>query len=256
DPVRIEQVISNLIVNAIQYTPADGTIHVSVGSSGPDAVVRVHDSGMGISADMLPRVFDLFAQGDRTLDRPQGGLGIGLTLAKSLAEAHGGTIEAWSAGLGQGSEFTVRLPRVPAPAIEATAPVEPPGPAPRRILVVEDSQDARDMLRIYLAQSGHQVFEAADGPSAVEAAARVSPDIARVDVGLPGLDGYEVARRIRATADGQRMLLVALTGYGQPQDTRRALDAGFDAHLVKPFDRDRLSRLLATAPAGAREEET
>jgi len=256
DPFRIEQVITNLIANAIQYTPADRAIHVSVGSSGDRAIVRVRDSGIGISADMLPRVFDLFAQGNRPLDRPQGGLGIGLTLARSLVEAHGGTIEAASGGPGQGSEFTLRLPRVPAPAAEPERDPEAAPASPCRILIVEDSQDARDMLRIYLAQSGHQVFEAADGLGAVEAARRARPDVALVDIGLPGLDGFEVAERIRATPEGRDMFLVALSGYGQPKDQHRAREAGFDAYLVKPFDRDRLSRLLTAARRFPAEGET
>lgn len=248
DPVRAQQIVTNLIVNAIKYTPADGTIHVTVGATDDSAVVRVADSGIGISAAMLPRVFEPFAQGDRTLERSPGGLGIGLTLARRLVEAHGGTIEAESGGAGRGSVFTVRLPRLTTAQGEpAAAVVGEPGIAPRRILLVEDSQDARDMLRMYLAQLGHQVYEAADGPSAVEAALRVLPDVALIDIGLPGVDGYEVARRIRATPDGRHLYLVAVTGYGQPKDRDQALAAGFDDYLVKPFDRDRLATLLVAA---------
>ena len=243
DPVRVQQIVTNLIVNAIKYTPADGTIHVTVGAPDDSAVIKVADSGIGISAAMLPRIFEPFAQGDRTLDRSPGGLGIGLTLARRLVESHGGTIEAESGGAGRGSAFTVRLPRLATPQ-EPVATVGE-GAAPRRILLVEDSQDARDMLRMYLAQLGHQVYEAADGPSAVEAALRVLPDLALIDIGLPGVDGYEVARRIRATPDGRHLYLVAVTGYGQPKDRDQALAAGFDDYLVKPFDRDRLAKLLA-----------
>ena len=246
DPVRVQQIVTNLIVNAIKYTPADGTIHVTVGAPDDSAVVKVADSGIGISAAMLPRVFEPFAQGDRTLERSPGGLGIGLTLARRLVEAHGGTIEAESGGAGRGSVFTVRLPRLTTLQGEPVAAVGE-GAAPRRILLVEDSQDARDMLRMYLAQLGHQVYEAADGPSAVEAALRVLPDVALIDIGLPGVDGYEVARRIRATPDGRHLYLVAVTGYGQPKDRDQALAAGFDDYLVKPFDRDRLATLLAAA---------
>ena len=244
DPVRAQQIVTNLIVNAIKYTPADGTIHVTVGAAQDSAVVKVADSGIGISAAMLPRVFEPFAQGDRTLERSPGGLGIGLTLARRLVEAHGGTIEAESDGAGRGSVFTVRVPRLTTPQGAPAAAVGEPGAAPRRILLVEDSQDARDMLRMYLAQLGHQVYEAADGPSAVEAALRVLPDVALIDIGLPGVDGYEVARRIRATPDGRHLYLVAVTGYGQPKDRDQALAAGFDDYLVKPFDRDRLATLL------------
>jgi CheY-like chemotaxis protein len=246
DPVRVQQIVTNLIVNAIKYTPADGTIHVTVGAPDDSAVVKVADSGIGISAAMLPRVFEPFAQGDRTLERSPGGLGIGLTLARRLVEAHGGTIDAESGGAGRGSVFTVRLPRLTTLQGERVASVGE-GAAPRRILLVEDSQDARDMLRMYLAQLGHQVYEAADGPSAVEAALRVLPDVALIDIGLPGVDGYEVARRIRATQDGRHLYLVAVTGYGQPKDRDQALAAGFDDYLVKPFDRDRLATLLVAA---------
>jgi CheY-like chemotaxis protein len=245
DPVRVQQIVTNLIVNAIKYTPADGTIHVTVGAPDASAVIKVADSGIGISAAMLPRVFEPFAQGDRTLERSPGGLGIGLTLARRLVESHGGTIEAESGGAGSGSVFTVRLPRLTRPQEPVVAVGE--GAAPRRILLVEDSQDARDMLRMYLAQLGHQVYEAADGPSAVEAALRVLPDVALIDIGLPGVDGYEVARRIRATPDGRHLYLVAVTGYGQPKDRDQALAAGFDDYLVKPFDRDRLATLLAAS---------
>jgi len=248
DPVRVQQIVTNLLVNAIKYTPADGTIHVTVGAPDEAAVVKVTDSGIGISAAMLPRVFEPFAQGDRTLERSPGGLGIGLTLARRLVVAHGGTIEAESGGAGRGSVFTVRLPRLTPPRGEPAAGVCEAA-APRRVLLVEDSQDARDMLRMYLAQLGHQVYEAADGPSAVEAALRVLPDLALIDIGLPGVDGYEVARRIRATQDGRHLYLVAVTGYGQPKDRDQALAAGFDDYLVKPFDRDRLATLLAARRA-------
>jgi PAS domain S-box-containing protein len=243
DPVRLQQIVANLIVNAIKYTPAGGTIHVTVGREGDLAMVRVADNGIGISAEMLPRVFEPFAQGDRTLERAPGGLGIGLTLARRLVEAHGGTIAAASEGAGRGSTFTVRLPLVAPPAEGAEPAGESKDPA-RRILLVEDGQDARDMLRLYLAQLGHQVYEAADGPSAVEAALRLTPDMALIDIGLPGLNGYEVARRIRAAPAGKQMYLVAVTGYGQPKDREQALASGFDDYLVKPFDRDRMAALL------------
>ena len=179
---------------------------------------------------MLPRVFEPFAQGDRTLERAPGGLGIGLTLARRLVEAHGGTIEAASEGAGRGSTFTVRLPLV-APPAAGTEAADESKDAARRILLVEDGQDARDMLRFYLAQLGHHVYEAADGPSAVEAALRLTPDMALIDIGLPGLNGYEVARRIRADPAGKQMYLVAVTGYGQPKDREQALASGFDDYL-------------------------
>ncbi len=248
DPVRIQQVFSNLILNAVKYTGTGGTIAVSVSAGDDHAIVRVQDSGLGISPEMLPRVFDLFQQGEHSIERSQGGLGIGLTLAKRLVEAHGGTIDAYSEGRGRGSVFTVRLPRVPAPAARPALPSAAHGPAAaRRILIVEDSEDAREMLRLYLAESGHQVYEAVDGPRGLEAALRVRPEVALIDIGLPGLNGYEVVKRIRATPEGRKIFLVALTGYGQPEDHRRARQAGFDAHLVKPFDRGRLVAILAQA---------
>ncbi|HET8576119.1 MAG TPA: ATP-binding protein, partial [Methylomirabilota bacterium] len=247
DPVRIQQVFSNLILNAVKYTPGDGSIDLAVVASGDHAVVRIRDTGLGLAPEILPHVFEPFQQGDHTIERSQGGLGIGLTLAKWLVEAHGGTIEASSEGRGRGSQFTIRLPRVLAPAVKPVSPAAR-GPVPsRRILIVEDSEDARDMLRMYLTESGHQVYEAVDGPHGVEAALRVRPEVALIDIGLPGLDGYEVVRRLRATPEGRKMFLVALTGYGQPEDHRRARQAGFDAHLVKPFDRGRLVGLLAQA---------
>jgi CheY-like chemotaxis protein len=202
--------------------------------------------GFGIWAAWRPRVSAPVAPGPPPPAGAPGGLGIGLTLARRLVEAHGGTIEADSGGAGRGSVFTVRLPRLTTLQGEPVAAVCE-GATPCRILLVEDSQDARDMLRMYLAQLGHQVYEAADGPSAVEAALRVLPDVALIDIGLPGADGYEVARRIRATQDGRYLYLVAVTGYGQPKDRDQALAAGFDDYLVKPFDRDRLATLLAAA---------
>ena len=248
DPVRIQQVLSNLILNAVKYTPADGTINVSVSADDDRAIARVQDSGLGIPPEMLPRLFELFQQGDHTIERSQGGLGIGLALAKRLVEAHGGTIEAFSEGRGRGSLFTIRLPRASAPALRPAPPSVARRPAAaRRILIVEDSEDSRDMLRLYLVESGHQVYEAVDGPRGLEAALRVRPEVALIDIGLPGLDGYEVVRRIRATPEGKKIFLVALTGYGQPEDHRRARQAGFDAHLAKPFDRDRLVTLLSQA---------
>jgi signal transduction histidine kinase/integral membrane sensor domain MASE1 len=248
DPVRIQQVFSNLILNAVKYTGTEGRIDVSVAAADAQAVVRVQDTGLGIAPEMLPRIFEPFQQGEHTIERSQGGLGIGLTLAKRLVEAHGGTIEAYSEGRGRGSRFTIRLPKAQEPALRPAIPSAARGPAAtRRILIVEDNEDARDMLRLYLVESGHQVYEAVDGPRGIEAALRVRPEVALIDIGLPGLDGYEVVKRIRATPEGKRIFLVALTGYGQPEDHRRARQAGFDAHLVKPFDRGRLVTLLAQA---------
>jgi len=253
DPVRLEQVVCNLIDNAIKYTPPEGSIRVTVERSGEEAIVRVRDTGMGIAPELLPRVFDMFAQADGSLDRAQGGLGLGLTLVRRLIEQHGGSVAARSAGTNEGSEFIVSLPVAPAmeAAPEAAAPHEArdadfAGP-PRHVLLVEDNVDGREALRALLELGGHRVDVAVDGPSGIDAARRVAPDVALIDIGLPGLNGYQVAQALRA-AGGRRIRLVALTGYGQPEDRQRALDAGFDAHLVKPVDVDELTRVLADLP--------
>ena len=250
DATRLEQVVSNLVGNALKYTPASGTIRVTVAQDNRRAILRVTDTGIGMVPELLPHIFDLFAQGERGLDRTEGGLGIGLTLVKHVVELHGGSIDARSEGAGCGSEFTVRLPmtsaaadsRVLAPAIRPVADRA----RTRRILVVEDQADMRDILRLALESAGHLVADAADGPSAVDADKRFGPEVALVDIGLPGFDGYEVARRIRAAHGHAPIVLIAVTGYGQPEDRRRAAAAGFDLHVVKPVDIDRLEQLLAT----------
>jgi two-component system, sensor histidine kinase len=249
DPVRMEQVVNNLLTNAIKYTPAGGKIVVSVHPIDGHAEVRVCDNGMGITPDLLPRVFELFTQAERALDRSQGGLGIGLTLVRALVEMHEGHVTVQSDGPGRGSEFIITLPRIAAPQV--TAPVRKPAPAGvdgkgKRILVIEDQADARRALQRLLEIWGHKVDVAEDGVRGVDAATANPPEIALVDVGLPGLDGYEVARRLRATM-GKSIRLIALTGYGQPEDRDRAFDAGFDMHLVKPVDRDQLSDALYNA---------
>jgi signal transduction histidine kinase/ActR/RegA family two-component response regulator len=248
DETRFEQIVNNLVGNAIRFTPAAGAIEITLRAAGGEAVLRVRDTGVGIAPGMLPRVFDLFTQGERGPDRGAGGLGLGLTLVRRIAELHGGRVEAASEGPGHGSTFTVYLPAVATPP----APVAPPeaaarNGAPRRILVVEDNDDAREMLHHLLRLAGHEVLEATDGPSGLEATLRARPDVALVDVGLPGFDGYELARRVRATGDSS-IYLVALTGYGQPDDRRQAMESGFDAHLVKPVNPE---ALLAAIHAGA-----
>ncbi|MEA2711028.1 MAG: hypothetical protein QOF78_3629 [Phycisphaerales bacterium] len=247
DPLRMEQVINNLLTNAIKYTPAGGRIEVNVA---PDdvghAVLRVRDNGMGITHDLLPRVFDLFTQAERALDRSQGGLGIGLTLVRALVEMHDGRVTVQSDGPGCGSEFVISLPRIAAPHFAPTPQksIEPSVSGNRkRILVIEDQADARRALQRLLQIWGHDVDVAEDGVRGVDAAIAQPPEVALIDVGLPGLDGYEVARRLRI-ALGKSVRLVALTGYGQPEDRDRAFDAGFDLHLVKPVDRDQLSGAL------------
>jgi two-component system, sensor histidine kinase len=222
-------------------------VTVSVHPEESHAVFRVRDTGIGISQAMLPHVFDLFRQGETGLDRARGGLGIGLTLVRRLIELQGGTVTAASDGAGQGSTFTVRLPAIDAPPASVEAPRSTAGTIaamPLRILIVEDHDDAREMLRTALALRGHEVVEAKDGPGGVEMAERTRPDVALIDVGLPGFDGYEVARRVRRLG-GPTMRLVALTGYGRPEDRARARQAGFDAHLVKPVDPQQLPGALA-----------
>jgi PAS domain S-box-containing protein len=247
DGVRFEQILTNLLTNALKYTPAGGEVRVRVGIDGPHALLVVEDTGVGIPADLLPHIFDLFIQGERGLDRRQGGLGIGLTLVQRLVELHAGSIEAFSAGPGQGSRFTVRLAAIPGPAADEAPAVPASKPSvSRRVLVIEDNEDSRDMLRQLLEHAGHEVYDAGDGLQGIDAALRLEPDVALIDVGLPELDGYEVARRIRAESR-RDMLLVALTGYGLAEDRERALAAGFDLHLVKPIDFDRLFDVLATA---------
>ena len=244
DETRMEQVLGNLVGNALKYTPAGGEVCVRVTRDGAAAVLEVADTGPGIPPDLLGKVFEPFVQGDRGLDRAQGGLGIGLTLVKALAGLHGGTVEVTSAGAG--STFVVRLPSAAAPAAAPSDPVSSPAAdPPRRVLVVEDTDDAREMLCVLLTLAGHSVHEAGDGRTGIAVAAETGPDVALIDVGLPGLDGYEVARRIRATPGGASMRLIAMTGYGQSDDRRRALDAGFDAHLTKPVQSERLLAAIA-----------
>jgi PAS domain S-box-containing protein len=250
DATRLEQVVTNLVSNALKFTPPGGTIRVWAGLEDAGAVLRVSDTGAGMSAELLPRIFDLFVQGDQTADRASGGLGIGLTLVRQLVELHGGRIEARSAGAGQGSVFTIRLPLASTSAARGTTE-RPEAAPPCRILVVEDNTDARDMLLALLSLEHHDVVTASDGPAGVDAALRERPDIALIDIGLPGLNGYEVARRIRATETGRGIKLIALTGYGQAEDMRQAREAGFDLHLVKPVEPRRLDEALRSVRSGA-----
>jgi signal transduction histidine kinase/CheY-like chemotaxis protein len=244
DPIRLEQVLNNLVTNALKYTPPEGRVTISLAEEGDRVVLRVADNGVGIEPGMLERVFDLFAQAENSLDRAQGGMGIGLTLVRSLVELHGGTTRAESAGTGHGSTFTVSLPLLVS-AVETTGAYgrRRNAASSRRVVVVEDNADLREQLVALLQDSGHVVECAVDGLSGVDRIAAVRPEIALVDIGLPGIDGYEVARRVRALL-GRGVELVALTGYGQPDDRRRALEAGFDAHLTKPVTVSRLEELV------------
>ena len=244
DPVRLEQIVGNLLTNAIKYTPQGGSVRTEVFTEGASALVRVVDSGVGIAENMLPLVFDLFAQADRSLDRSQGGMGLGLTLVRNLVRLHGGEVEARSGGLGQGTELRVRLPLMtsvaPSKDEERASGVED---SPRRVVLVEDNEDIRFTLSQLLELLGHQVETAEDGPTGVEKILSTRPDVALVDIGLPGIDGFEVARRVRAKA-GRDVVLVAVTGYGQAADRAKTREAGFDAHLTKPVGIEELETML------------
>ncbi|MFY0563215.1 CHASE domain-containing protein [Archangium lansingense] len=251
DPVRLEQVLANLLHNAAKYSEPGGRITLTLAREAREAVVRVTDTGMGIPAEALPHLFEPFMQVARTLDRAQGGLGLGLTLVKQLVEMHGGRVEAWSAGVGRGSIFTVRLPllpeeRIPVVPVAAPAEREVSGDG-RRVLVVDDNVDAAELLGDVLEMDGHQVTVVHDGLAALERMSAIDPEVIFLDIGLPGMDGYEVARRIRARPGGAAPKLVAVTGYGQATDRQRSREAGFDAHLVKPVEIDRVLELVADA---------
>jgi signal transduction histidine kinase/integral membrane sensor domain MASE1/CheY-like chemotaxis protein len=247
DPARIAQIITNLLINAVKFTPPECNITLSTRAEGNLAVVRVEDTGAGIPAEMLTRIFASFVQAPSRIDRASGGLGVGLSIARRLAELHGGTLEAASEGIGKGSTFTLRLPRIPEPRPAAESTAAPAIDAtPCRVMIIEDNTDAREALREVLEASGHEVFDSGDGAAGARITLAVQPQVALIDIGLPDVDGYEVARQIRSAPEGRDVLLIALTGYGQPEDRRRAYDAGFDLHLVKPIDISVLSELIAT----------
>jgi PAS domain S-box-containing protein len=245
DPVRLEQVLSNLLSNAVKYTPPGGRIELEAG--GREALeITVRDDGVGIDPELLPRVFDPFVQGDRSLDRSEGGLGIGLTLVKHLIELHGGTCSIHSEGAGRGVEVRVRLPVASATAATAAPVRRPRRGADLRVLVVDDHRDAADMLAQSLTARGHFTCTAYDGPTGLERARLERPDVALLDIGLPGMDGYELGRRIRRTPGLESCVLVAITGYGQDADRRRSAEAGFTAHLLKPIDPATLQDILGS----------
>ncbi len=253
DAVRLCQVITNLLDNAAKYTEAEGSIRVAVEQEDSEGVVRIRDTGNGISAEMLPHIFDLFAQEDRSLARSEGGLGIGLSLVKKLVEMHGGRVEAISEGKGQGSELVVRLPlstEAEAPPPDALETAVPHREArPLRLLVVDDNVDAADSLSMVLQLLGHQVRTLYSGPAVLTSIREDRPDIVLLDIGLPGLDGYEVARRVRADPELAGVRLIAVTGYGQEDDMKRSRESGFFAHLVKPVDPARLQETLTALTA-------
>jgi len=249
DLPRLSQVVLNLLNNAAKFTPKGGHIRLTVERDGEMAAIRVHDTGIGISADLLPNVFDLFTQGDRSLDRTEGGLGIGLTLAQRLVKLHGGSVEVLSEGSGLGSEFVVRLPLL---AVPASAPqprqAESRPASSRRVLVVDDNQDATETLELLLQLWGHEVQSALNGPEALALAVEFRPEIILLDIGLPGMSGYEVARQLRQLPGFRDVFIVAVTGYGQESDRLNSQEAGFGHHLVKPVQPEVLQELIASAP--------
>ena len=254
DAGRLAQVFANLLTNSAKYTPPYGDVSVRAMGDRRMARVSVRDTGMGIAPDVLPHVFEVFVQGSRR-DAVRAGLGLGLAIVRSLTELHGGRVEARSSGLNQGSEFVVELPLLEAPPREAARPTPRDHPAPvgrpMRVLVVDDNLDAAEMLAEWLGAIGHAVRVAADGPTALEIAAEFKPDVALLDIGLPVMDGYEVARRLRDQPGCAKMRLIALTGYGQESDHDRSRRAGFEDHLVKPVDLDAITHAVSFPPAGA-----
>ncbi|MGH8259049.1 MAG: hybrid sensor histidine kinase/response regulator, partial [Steroidobacteraceae bacterium] len=258
DLTRLSQVIANLLINAAKYTPEGGHIWLEAEQRGDSVVVKIRDTGMGIAPSLLPHIFELFTQGARTLDRAQGGLGIGLTLVRKIVEMHGGRVEGRSAGPGQGSELTVSLPlarRTPASSGEPAMPPAAGGEQSSRVrvLVVDDNVDAADSIAMLLSLEGHEVRSVHAAHEALEAAEAFHPHVVLLDIGLPGMDGYEVARRLRSQQRIENMRLVAITGYGQQSDRERAREAGFDQHLVKPVEPDALHEVLGSVRIGPRD---
>jgi CheY-like chemotaxis protein len=251
DLVRLSQVVGNLLNNAAKYTEPHGVISVSAFPSDEEAVLTVRDNGVGISPELLPHVFDPFVQSKEGPGNAQGGLGIGLTLVKTLVELHGGTVQAASEGVGTGSRFTIRLPRLPSEHVRHSPAPRPDDPGAcrripaRRVLVVDDNRDAADSLAALLRLQGHDVRVAYDGESSVSEATVHRPELILLDIGMPGIDGYETARRIRRIPGLDAARLVALTGWGQEEDRRRTAASGFDGHLVKPPEPEALAEVLA-----------
>jgi signal transduction histidine kinase/ActR/RegA family two-component response regulator len=250
DAARLTQVVSNLLTNAGKYTPSGGRVTIAGAAEGDQVVLRVRDTGVGIASETLDHVFDLFVQGQQSIDRAQGGLGLGLTIVKNLVERHAGSVSAYSEGTGKGSEFVVRLPRAHEPAEHATDGADSgvtsssDGVRGARILIVDDNEDAAEMLASALTLQGCDVHVAHDGPSALRVAASGNFDAAMLDIGLPVMDGYELAARLRELPNLTTTCLVAVTGYGQESDRRRALAAGFQHHLVKPVDLEALKSIV------------
>lgn len=255
DAVRIEQIVSNVLTNAVKYTPDGGHVSIALARDGGSALIRVKDDGVGIAAERIGAIFELFAQAENAIGRAQGGMGIGLALVRNLVQLHGGTIEAHSDGVGRGSEFVIRLPLAPVVEAPARRPLEAAAKraakaapsVPRRIVIVEDNSDVRDLLRLRLRRLGHHVEAAGDGHEGLRVLLTEKPDLALVDLGLPGIDGFAVAREVRQQL-GDGIVLVAVSGFGQPEDKRRALAAGFDEHITKPADIQDIEGVLHRFP--------
>jgi CheY-like chemotaxis protein len=250
DPVRVDQIVTNILTNAIKYTPEGGHVKVALLSDGDHALIQVTDDGVGIAADRIGGIFELFAQAENAIGRAQGGMGIGLALVRNLVQLHGGAVSAKSDGIGKGSEFAVRLPIAHEPAQDAP-PVEEQqhdgDSSPRRIVIVEDNADVRHLLQLKLSRLGHHVYEAADGLEGLRVLLNERPDLALVDLGLPGIDGFQLAKEVREQL-GHEVVLVAVSGFGRPEDKRCALDAGFDEHVTKPADVRDIERILQRFP--------
>ena len=246
DLIRLSQVIANLLTNAAKYSDKPGRIWISVERKGGEGLLKVRDEGVGIEPALLPRIFDLFVQADHSLARAGGGMGMGLTLVKRLVEMHGGTVSVHSGGSGKGSEFVLRLPTAAAaqPDVQAAAALQPEGKGARRILVVDDNVDAAESMALILKMSGYETQCAYDGPSALDAAQYYQPDVVVLDIGLPGMTGYEVAQKLREQPRFDKTPIIAVTGYGQEEDRRRSRQAGFDHHLTKPVSPEVLQSFL------------
>jgi CheY-like chemotaxis protein/nitrogen-specific signal transduction histidine kinase len=247
DRSRVEQILSNLLDNALKFSPEGSECTLSAAREGSHAVLSVADQGPGLTPEMMPRVFDLFVQGSQGLARKSGGMGIGLALVKRLTELQGGTVAVASEGDGKGAVFTVRFPAVSSPAAVPALAIRSTPVARRRVLLIDDNVDMRETLAACLSMQGHDVTEAGDGPSALQLASEFAPDVIVIDIGLPEMDGYEVARRFRANPLMRDVRLVALTGYGQQEDKQKAVNAGFDEHLTKPVDSATLEQVIAGA---------
>jgi CheY-like chemotaxis protein len=248
DPVRLAQALVNLLTNAAKYTPPGGRISLSADQEKRQIVFRVKDTGIGMAPEMLKPIFELFVQANHSLDRSQGGLGLGLPIVRRIVEMHHGTVSAFSEGEGRGSEFVIRIPvGIAEPARASLAPPSRAGESPkRRILVVDDNRDIADGVASLLTRKGHDTCVAYDGQDAVTVAAEFRPEVMLLDIGLPLLSGYEVARRLRRLPGLEGIVLIALSGYGEPRDRQQSKEAGFDLHLVKPADLDRVEEVLAS----------